>query len=332
MARRDGWRLFLRLSEGNPGSSPGHDILADLNVHRARVPRNRRRFDPSGSQDLSETQTLFAPTNNNPSDPNGGIVAGGKVTILSSGAPPNPMVYSVDGSLAIISEGAGIDQEGYLAAPLGSISLSAPNGRVYLGSGSTTTVAAGNAPLLYGVIQMGTDANSLGNNIWAIPERPTPVSYTQVQNVPTQSVSLNGNEVIVGQGATVDISGGSGSIFASRFLPSYSGTNDPLAGSYVIVPDGSVTLPGAGRLSLRQEWRPGRHLFAPACRLVRRRKQQLEPHAVGIPARSSHRHRPEDHPVDKQGDPHRRWLPDRRRIRDLHGHEYNAHRCSKRTR
>ena len=52
------------------------------------------------------------------------------------------------------SEGAGIDQEGYIAAPLGSISLSAPNGRVYLGSGSTTTVAAGNAALLYGAIQI----------------------------------------------------------------------------------------------------------------------------------------------------------------------------------
>ena len=221
----------MTFSQASTSTVPGFLATAgDLTLQAARI--------------YPTTQTLFAPTNNTASDPNGGIAAGGKVTILSSGAPPNPTVYSVDGSLAIISEGAGIDQEGYIAAPLGSISLSAPNGRVYLGSGSTTTVAAGNAPLLYGVIQMGTDVNSLGNNIWAIPNKANPGYYTQVQNVPTQSVSLTGNEVIVGQGATLDISGGTGSIFASRFLPSYSGSYNPLAGSYVIVPDGSVTLPG----------------------------------------------------------------------------------------
>ena len=108
----------MTFSQTSTSTVPGFLATAgDLTLQAARI--------------YPKTQTLFAPTNNNPSDPNGGIVAGGKVTILSSGAPPNPMVYSVDGSLAIISEGAGIDQEkGYLAAPLGSISLSAPNGRV----------------------------------------------------------------------------------------------------------------------------------------------------------------------------------------------------------
>ena len=46
-------------------------------------------------------------------------------------------------------------------------------------------------------------------------------------------------------GAVVDVSGG-GSVFASRFVPSYSGSNNPLSGSYVILPDNSVVLPGNG--------------------------------------------------------------------------------------
>jgi filamentous hemagglutinin family protein len=176
------------------------------------------------------------------------INAGGMVTILPSGTTAAGPVYSAGGSLTINAGGAGIDQEGYLAAPMGSISLSAPNGRVYLGSGSTTTVSGGNingnASLLYGTIQMATDAVTLGDNIWAIPDKANPlaqVPYTAVQNVPAESVSLSGSEVIVGQGALVDVSGG-GSIFASRFVPSYSGSNDPLAGSYVVVP--GIVLPG----------------------------------------------------------------------------------------
>ena len=174
------------------------------------------------------------------------INAAGKVAILPSGVPPSPVVYSVNGSLTITAGGAGIDQEGYLAAPLGTISLNAPTGRVYLGSGSTTTTSAADVPLLYGIIQLSTDTISLGDNIWAIPDKTKVGSYTQVSNVPAQSISLTGNEVIVSAGAGVGASGSSGSIFASRFVPSYAGSNSPLLGSYVIVPDNSVTLPGQG--------------------------------------------------------------------------------------
>ena len=48
---------------------------------------------------------------------------------------------------------------------------------------------------------------------------------------------------MVRDGATIDVSGG-GSVFAARFVPSYSGSNNPLVGSYIIVPDNSVVLPG----------------------------------------------------------------------------------------
>ena len=220
----------MTFSQTSTSTVPGFLATAgDLTLQAARI--------------YPTTQQTSA-TNNTASDPNGGIAAGGKVTILLRSASEPDGLFRGWQSRHHLGRQA-VHQEGYIAAPLGSISLSAPNGRVYLGSGSTTTVAAGNAPLLYGVIQMGTDVNSLGNNIWAIPNKANPGYYTQVQNVPTQlRAPLTGNEVIVGQGATLDISGGTGSIFASRFLPSYSGSYNPLAGSYVIVPDGSVTLPG----------------------------------------------------------------------------------------
>src|SRR5208282_6473160 len=124
--------------------------------------------------------------------------------------------YSVAGQLTI--NAANIDQEGYLAAPLGSINLNAgsqylgniplnaaSSGRIYLGSSSTTTVAPGDTALLYGQIQLSTDSGALGNDIW-VTLTGSKGAAVQVQAVPSQSVSLNGNEVIVRDGALVDVS------------------------------------------------------------------------------------------------------------------------------
>jgi filamentous hemagglutinin family protein len=169
------------------------------------------------------------------------IDAGGKVTILPSGTAVAGPVYSAGGNLTIISGGAGIDQEGYLAAPMGGISLQAPNGRVYLGSGSVTTTNGGSTAVLYGAVEP-----SLGENVWGIVDKAAPGNYTAVQGAPSGSISLSGSEVIVREGALLDASGG-GSVFTYQFVPSTTGlSSDPLAAAktYVIVPDGSVVLPG----------------------------------------------------------------------------------------
>jgi filamentous hemagglutinin family protein len=197
----------------------------------------------------------------------GGIQATGKVTILPSGSVPSGPIYSAGGNLAIAAGGAGIDQEGYLAAPLGSISLEATSsgGRVYLGNGSVITTAASSVPVVYGAIQLATDSSTLGDNIWAIPDKANPkasVPYTQVGGAPPKSVNLQApnGDVIMSDGATVDVSGG-GSVFASRFVPSYSGSNNPftsnnplgsntIPASYVVVPDNSVFVPGGERVYL----------------------------------------------------------------------------------
>ncbi len=194
----------------------------------------------------------------------GGQVVPGKVTILPSGTPPDGSIFSAGGSLTIIAgtlpvgagqslqTGGGIEQDGFIAAPLGSISLraTAPGGRVYLAGESVTTTRGSDVPVVYGIIQEAQDTVTLGDNIWAIADKANPaatIPFAAVQNAPAKSISLTAanGEVIVRDGAIVDVSG-AGAVFATRFVPSYSGSNNPLAGSYVIVPDGSVTLPGSG--------------------------------------------------------------------------------------
>ena len=173
----------------------------------------------------------------------------GTVTILPSGARGGNAIYSAGGSLTIRAGGAGIDQEGMLAAPMGTIFLqaNATGGRVYLAPGSVTTTRGSDVPVPYGVIQLASDTFSLGDNVWAVPAKDNVLSapYVAVKSAPLKSIQINAGEVIVREGATIDISGG-GSVLATRFIPSYSGTNNPLTGSWVILPDNSVTLPGKG--------------------------------------------------------------------------------------
>jgi filamentous hemagglutinin family protein len=219
--------LDIRLSDFNYGSSWVGLLgtAGDLTLQAARV--------------YPTTLSLFT------------VNAGGKVTILPSATTVSGPIYSAGGSLTI-QAGGGIDQEGVLAAPMGSLSLAATGtglgGRVYLAPGSVTTTA-GDAAVLYGMIQESYDTVTLGDNVWAVPDRANPsaqVPWVAVQNLPASSISLNGNTVIVQNNALVDVSGG-GSVFAYRFVPSSSGSTNPLtaANTYVILPDNSVVLPGS---------------------------------------------------------------------------------------
>jgi filamentous hemagglutinin family protein len=176
------------------------------------------------------------------------INAGGKVTIQPSGTVINGPIYSAGGSLTI-QAGTGIEQDGILAAPLGNITLNSLNGRIYLAPGSLTTTKGSvtangeDLPILYGTADAG-----LGDNVWGIMNKAQTTyqtSYVAVTGAPSKSISINGNEVIVANGATLDASGG-GSVFTYQFFSSYTGTSNPLTGSFVILPDNSIVLPGRG--------------------------------------------------------------------------------------
>lgn len=171
----------------------------------------------------------------------------GKVTILPSGMTVDGPIYSAGGSLTIRAED-GIEHRGYLAAPMGTINLSATDedgvttGRVYLADGSVTTTR-GDVAVSYGSI-----VADLGDNIWAVYDKANAASsnpYEIIETAPEKSISITGNEVIVRGGAVLDISGG-GSVFTYQFLESSAGTTDPLkvTGRYVIMPDNSIVLPG----------------------------------------------------------------------------------------
>ncbi|MGC9966099.1 MAG: filamentous hemagglutinin family protein [Syntrophobacteraceae bacterium] len=163
------------------------------------------------------------------------INSGGKITILGSGLHNSSPIYSAGGDLTILAHD--IDMEGgYLAAPMGQISLSA-TGRVYLAEGSTISTA-GSIAVNYG---------SLDDVFWTITDKANSSDSTgiTVSSVPQKSVNITGSEVIIKSGSKIDVSGG-GSIFAYQFQSGIEGTVDPLqtTGRYVIVPSGDYSLPG----------------------------------------------------------------------------------------
>ena len=184
------------------------------------------------------------------------ITSHGKVTILPGSYSDITPIYSAGGSLTINGDN-GIEHQGLLAAPMGNISLNSGNGRVYLADGSLITTS-GAAPVYYG---------SFDGTFWTVnATAPGKQDGQPVTAVPGKSISINGAEVIVKDGAKIDMSGG-GSVYTYLFQPGLQGTTNPLSvlgltpiydsnntivgntatrsqQRYVIMPDNSVQIPG----------------------------------------------------------------------------------------
>jgi len=166
----------------------------------------------------------------------------GNITIEGSDSHSSSPIYSAGGSLTLVSGGqSGIDMEGgCLAAPMGQITLEAPNGSVYLSDGSTVSTA-GSIPVNYG---------SLNDVFWTIPDKNnfTNVSGTLVTSAPINSVTITGKQVITQSGSKIDVSGsGGGSIFAYQFQGGIQGSVDPFqtGNSYVIIPNSDYSVPAS---------------------------------------------------------------------------------------
>jgi len=161
------------------------------------------------------------------------ISSGGTVTVLGNDTSGSGLVYSAGGSLTIDAQNIDIEK-GYLAAPMGQIDLNATD-RVYFSSGSVVTTA-GTVPIVYG---------SLNNVSWTTQDLLTNTTV-QVNGAPAASVKITGAEIIAMPGSKIDVSGGGG-IFSYQFQSSLQGTVDPLIanGSFVIIPKGNCSLPGA---------------------------------------------------------------------------------------
>jgi filamentous hemagglutinin family protein len=153
-----------------------------------------------------------------------------------SHAAADNLLYSAAGSLTLAANR--IDHQGYLAAPLGSITLTGTgdDSRVMLSPGSVTSVA-GQA----GMVAFG-ELNDTGE-FWTYQPKDDVGTTADVTSAPVKKLTLAADEVIVRENAEVDLAGG-GTIFGYQFLPGLAGTIDPLVkeGQYLVVP--GLELPG----------------------------------------------------------------------------------------
>lgn len=164
------------------------------------------------------------------------IQADDKFTTGKSGSEVPGPVYSAGGSLTI--KAGRIEHGGVIAAPMGSIELSAPGNRIYLAAGSSLTTA-NESMNNYGIYN---------DPIWQVFDKNDGTSLSDIVTLtatPKGSIELDAEEVILREGAVVDISGG-GNVYAYQFLSGQTGTEDPLKKykSFVIVPDNSIVMPG----------------------------------------------------------------------------------------
>jgi len=150
-------------------------------------------------------------------------------------SPDYSPVYSALGSLTLLA-GKNIDISGVVMAPLGSITIKAtgPDSTVYLAPGSLVSTAGA-----YSVNYGAADGLS-----WTVYDKATGNAKDfDPSGTITSDVTLAANQVVVADKATIDVSGGGG-VSAYKFQPAIEGHNNPLAGSFVILPDNSVQVPG----------------------------------------------------------------------------------------
>jgi len=163
------------------------------------------------------------------------IAAGGGITILPSDYRDTTPVWSAGGGLTVTA-GQGIEHRGTLAAPLGAITLDAPDGRVYLAEESVTTTVAETQ------VSFGT-LDSSGS--WTYLDHATN-KYVEVADAPGKKITIAGDEVIVRDGAVIDASGG-GTVYAELWQGGLEGTVNPFAATkkrYVVLPDNPLALTG----------------------------------------------------------------------------------------
>ncbi|MGD0277879.1 MAG: filamentous hemagglutinin family protein [Smithella sp.] len=180
------------------------------------------------------------PTTNSTCD----LFSTGKITILPANVPIGGLIYSAGGSLTVGALG-GIDVEGVLAAPMGTITLqnyignpsTSQGARIYLADDSVVTTA-GNTAVQYGDLD--------ANGVWTITNNKN--TAVEVDSAPASSITINaaGGDVIAASTATINASGG-GSIFSYFWQAGTAGSVNPLTnpGTYVVISGNSIQLPGA---------------------------------------------------------------------------------------
>lgn len=143
----------------------------------------------------------------------------GSITVRSSaGTALTPL--SAGGALTL-SAGT-VTQDGVLRAPFGNVTIDAVS--VTLGAGSLTSTSADGLTIPFGTTQGGLDW------VYPLPNNNTVVYGADGIAPPAQEVTLQGTNVSVKAGATIDVSGG-GNLQAYEWISGTGGTNDVLSNS-----------------------------------------------------------------------------------------------------
>ncbi|GGJ83530.1 hypothetical protein GCM10007426_10800 [Alloalcanivorax dieselolei] len=186
----------------------------------------------------------------------GRIQSGEAITVRGNGQAGAPL--SAGGSLTLSAPV--IEQQGVLRAPFGDIVLDASD-RLVLGAGSLTSVSGAGLIVPYG---------NLGNNeYWLDPANPqgrdrdNPRGEHTEENrylsaPPEKRVTLQAPDVVMGDGAVVDVAGG-GDLYAWEHVPGPGGSHDVLTlpGMYAVRPGYQGLSPEAGEGAGRQVWLAG---------------------------------------------------------------------------
>ena len=168
----------------------------------------------------------------------GGNWLGGTLRIDQAGGPAKDgTILSANGQITLVANE--MDINGTLLAPMGRLEL--------LGAGTDSRISLGTESLLSvqgsGAVVWGRYSGDL----WRRPDKTNPdnIDGIDVTMAPETGITLIADVVDMAEGSVIDVSGG-GMVYAAEFQPSISGSADPLSISdrYVIVPDGSVSLPG----------------------------------------------------------------------------------------
>jgi filamentous hemagglutinin len=179
----------------------------------------RAGLNTSGNLTL-QAQQIYPTTNSDFT-----ITSANSVTIApAAGSATTPL--SAGGILTI--NAPTIVQNGVLRAPMGEINLNAVNtvdsagatvpGAVTLGAGSLTSVSADGLIIPYG--------STVNGQQWTYS--PDSLITEVISAPPAKAITLNGANVKVNKGATVDLSGG-GDLYAYEFIAGEGGSQDVLS-------------------------------------------------------------------------------------------------------
>jgi len=158
----------------------------------------------------------------------------GTLTLTRPSAATSADIYSAGGSVSLTAPH--IVQQGTLRAPFGTLTFNSPD--IDLAAGSVTSTSGAGLDVLFGQTQGGFDWVYTLSGGWTLVYNP------QNLTLPAQKITLNGDNVRIDSGATVDLRGG-GDLLAYEFVNGVKGTRDLLSAavsptSFAIIPASSL--------------------------------------------------------------------------------------------